>query len=84
MIVVEALILASLLAVLVRLAVGPTPWDRLLAANSAATRILLLMALLAILQDRTLYLDIAIVYAAISFLGIIIVARVMERSGGIR
>jgi len=84
MAIVEGIVLATLLVVLARLLFGPTPWDRLLAANSAATRVLLLMAILAVVEDRTLYFDVAIVYAAISFLGIVIVARVMERAGGIR
>ncbi len=79
---VEWIAAASLAAILARLVMGPTPWDRLLAVNSASTRIVLLMALAAVALDEPAYLDVAVVYAALSFLGVVILARTMERTGG--
>ena len=84
MIIAEGLLLLSLLAVVYRLIRGPHPWDRLLAYNAASNRIFVLLALIAVINDRHSYLDATIVYAALSFLGVIILARFMERGGGHR
>ena len=84
MTIVLGVVLTSLAAVLFRLVAGPTPWDRILAASSASTRVLLIMALVAVATDQDVYLDVAVIYAALSFLGVIILSRSMERSGGDR
>lgn len=80
----EAILLATLIAILWRLLFGPTPWDRLLALNSASNRVILLLTLAAVLAGRGVLLDIVVVYVALSFLGIIILARFMERTGRAR
>ncbi|MEW5826541.1 MAG: MrpF/PhaF family protein [Candidatus Bipolaricaulota bacterium] len=82
--VLEGILLASLALVLVRLAFGPSPWDRLMAANSASTRVVLLICVAAVLLERPALLDVALVYAALSFLGVVIMARTLERPGGTR
>jgi len=80
----EYVLLVSLLAVLYRLVRGPHPWDRLLAYNAASNRIFVLLAFIAVSSGRHAYLDATIVYAALSFLGVVILARFMERGGGHR
>jgi multicomponent Na+:H+ antiporter subunit F len=50
-----------------RAIVGPTQYDRMLAANSFGTKIVLLIALIGYLSGRPAFLDIAIVYALINF-----------------
>jgi len=77
----EVFLLLALVAVLYRLCLGPTPWDRLLAYNAASNRVVVLLAIAAIVFDHPFYLDVAIVYAALSFLGVVILARSMERGG---
>ncbi|MCK4355861.1 hypothetical protein KAW44_02125, partial [Candidatus Bipolaricaulota bacterium] len=62
----------------------PTQWDRLLAYNAASNRVFVLLAVVAIFAEQPTYLDVAIVYAALSFLGVVILARFMERGGGYR
>ncbi|MDD5219522.1 MAG: monovalent cation/H+ antiporter complex subunit F [Candidatus Bipolaricaulis sp.] len=84
MIVLEAVLLGTLALVLVRFLLGPTAWDRLTAANSVSTRVVLLMSLAAVGRDSALLLDVAVVYAALSFLGVVVFARTLERSGGRR
>lgn len=84
MIIAESLLLLSLFAVLYRLIRGPVAWDRLLAYNAASNRIFVLLALISVVSGRHSYLDATIVYAALSFLGVIILARFMERGGGHR
>lgn len=80
----EVLILLSLVAILYRLFRGPTPWDRLLAYNSATNRVVALLAIVAVVSDQQVYLNVTIVYAALSFLGVVILARFMERGEGHR
>lgn len=81
---VEALLILSVVAVLWRLARGPTIWDRILAYNSASNRIFVLLATISVLTQRAGYLNATIVYAALSFLGVVILARFAERGGGNR
>jgi multicomponent Na+:H+ antiporter subunit F len=80
----EGLLLFSVIAVLSRLFIGPTVWDRLLAYNSATNRVVALLAIAATVFKQSLYLDVAVVYAALSFLGVVILARFMERGEGYR
>ncbi len=82
--VVEALLLLSLAGVLTRLVRGPSPGDRLLAYNSASNRVFVLLAAIGTLADRPALLSASVVYAALSFLGVVIIARFMERGGGHR
>ncbi len=82
MLIPNAVLLITLIAVLYRLAFGPTQWDRLLAYNSASNRIFVLLAIIAVASDQLIYLDVAVVYAALSFLGVVVLARFMERGGG--
>ena len=84
MLIAESLLLLSLIAVLYLLVRGPHAWDRLLAYNAASNRIFVLLALVSVISGRHSYLDATIVYAALSFLGVVILARFMERGGGHR
>ncbi len=82
--IVEAVLAFALLLLLLRLGRGPTPWDRLLAYNSASNRAVLLLAVASVAFDEPFYLDVAITYAALSFLGVVILSRFLEREGGYR
>ena len=77
--IVEGFLLISFLAVLYRLFYGPSPWDRLLAYNAASNRLIGLLALLAVAVGKEFYLDMIVVYAGVSFLGVLVIARFMER-----
>ena len=84
MLISECVLLLSLLAVLYRVIRGPHAWDRLLGYNAASNRIFVLLAIVSVFSGRHAYLDATIVYAALSFLGVVILARFMERGGGHR
>jgi len=81
MIITESILLLSLFAVLYILVRGPHAWDRLLAYNAASNRIFVLLALVFVVDAHHDYIDATIVYAALSFLGVVILARFMERGG---
>lgn len=61
-------IVVSMALVIIRGIVGPSIYDRLLAANAFGTNIVLLIALLSFLVDDMMYLDVALVYALINFI----------------
>jgi multicomponent Na+:H+ antiporter subunit F len=82
--VIEVLVLCSILPILVRLWRGPTAWDRLLSYNTSSNRIVVVVCLVAVGSGETVLLNIAVGYAALSFLGVVIVSRFLERGGGHR
>ena len=58
--------------------VGPTVFDRILAANMFGTKTVLLIAVVGFLFGRPEFLDIAMVYALINFIGVIGMLRLIE------
>jgi multicomponent Na+:H+ antiporter subunit F len=69
-----ALLVAMLLALL-RAFIGPTLYDRILAVNTFGTKTVLMIAVLGFLMGRPEFLDIALVYALINFIGTIAVLK---------
>jgi multicomponent Na+:H+ antiporter subunit F len=65
----------SMVLVLVRLYAGPTVYDRVLAVNSFGTLTVLFIAVLGFLNGRPDFLDIAILYALINFVGTIAILK---------
>jgi len=61
--------------VLVRLYAGPTLYDRVLAVNSFGTHTVLFIGILGFLNGRPDFLDIALLYALINFVGTIAVLK---------
>ena len=57
---------------------GPTVYDRILAVNSFGTMTVLMIAVLGFLMDRPDFLDVALVYALINFIGTIAVLKFFE------
>ena len=54
---------------LVRVALGPTAFDRVLAVNSIGTLIILGIALHGFLMGRPEFIDISVLYAILNFIG---------------
>lgn len=59
---------------------GPTPWDRLIGTNLISSKVVVIMTVAASYFERRIYLDVALVYAIIGFVGVIAIARFLERS----
>ncbi|MCG8544646.1 MAG: monovalent cation/H+ antiporter complex subunit F [Alphaproteobacteria bacterium] len=72
-----AVIVAMALA-LARAFLGPTVYDRVLAVNAIGTKTVLLIAALGFLSGRPDFLDIALLYALINFIGTIAVLKFFE------
>lgn len=71
-------LLVTILIALARAFMGPTIYDRILAVNMVGTKIVLLLAVLGFLMGRPDFMDIAMVYALINFVGVIAVLKVFK------
>ena len=71
-------ILVTMTLALVRALLGPTVYDRVLAVNTFGTKTVLLIAALGFLTERPEFLDLALVYALINFIGTIAVLKFFE------
>jgi multicomponent Na+:H+ antiporter subunit F len=68
-------VLATMLLGLVRAILGPTVFDRVLAANLFGTKTVLLIAVSGFLTGRPEWLDLALLYAMVNFTGMIALLR---------
>ncbi len=68
----------ALLMVLYRFIKGPSPVDRVIAFDGMTIVTITAILLGALAEGRGIYLDVALVYALLSFLGVIVVARFLE------
>ncbi len=66
---------------LLRILIGPTLWDRLLGLNMVASKLLVLIVLYASLKNQSMFLDLALVYAMLGFIGIIFISIYVQRKG---
>ncbi len=64
-------VLVAMAMALARAILGPTVYDRIMAVNMFGTKTVLLIALLGFVAGRPEFLDIALVYALINFIGTI-------------
>jgi multicomponent Na+:H+ antiporter subunit F len=62
-----------------RMLKGPTAPDRAVAVDTMATITTALLVLLASSFERSVYLDVALVYAVLTFIGSVAVARFLEK-----
>jgi multicomponent Na+:H+ antiporter subunit F len=64
---------------LIRVGLGPTVCDRIVALNTLSTQITLAVLLFAAFADRSIYLDVALWLASFSYLATIVWSRYLER-----
>ncbi len=77
---VAVIILAVLvLGALIRMVLGPTAPDRVVALDALNTLVVAIMVLLAAVYRQAIFIDVAIVYALLSFVGTLYLARFLER-----
>lgn len=62
--------LVTMALALIRAVRGPTVYDRVLAVNMFGTKTVLLVAVIAFLFGRPDFLDLALAYALINFIGV--------------
>jgi multicomponent Na+:H+ antiporter subunit F len=57
---------------------GPTAGDRTVALDTLTVIMVAGMVLLSYVFDRFIYMDVALVYAVLGFIGVIVIARYLE------
>lgn len=73
------IMMLALSLTLYRFIKGPSASDRLVSFDVMTVSSLAIIALIAKFSNRIIYLDVALVYGLLSFLGVIIVARYFEK-----
>ncbi len=68
-------VLVTMVLALSRAVAGPTVFDRILALNMFGTKTVLLIAVVSFLIERPHFIDLALVYALVNFIGVIAVLR---------
>jgi multicomponent Na+:H+ antiporter subunit F len=71
-------ILLTMGMALARMFAGPTLYDRILATNVFGTKTVLIIAVIGFIVGRPEFIDVAIVYALINFIGIVAVLKFFE------
>ena len=66
-------ILITMALAVIRALLGPTVYDRVLAVNMFGTKTVLLLSVIAFLAGRPDFLDLALAYALINFIGVLAV-----------
>ena len=72
-------ILITLALALARALLGPTIYDRIAAINMFGTKTVLLLAIISFLIDRPDFLDLALAYALINFIGVLAVLEFFRK-----
>ena len=71
-------ILVTMTLAIARALLGPTVYDRILAVNLFGTKTVLLLAVIAFLYGRPDFLDLALAYALINFIGVLAVLEFIQ------
>lgn len=79
---VIAVLLLAAGATFVRLVVGPSVPDRIIAANSVGLMLFSLIVVFALVFDTDSFLDIALVYSVLQFVDIMILTKYLNRQKG--
>jgi len=74
-----AIIGLSISLCLLRMLKGPTAPDRAVAVDTIATITTALLVFLGFIFERYVYLDVALVYAVLTFIGSVTIARFLEK-----
>ncbi|MFQ3246796.1 MAG: multicomponent Na+:H+ antiporter subunit F [Arenicella sp.] len=77
--IVSIAILVTMALALIRALRGPSVYDRVLAVNMFGTKTALLLAVVAFLYGRPDFLDLALAYALINFVGVLAVLEFFQK-----
>jgi multicomponent Na+:H+ antiporter subunit F len=75
MIATSVAILLTMTLALIRAMLGPTVFDRVLALNMFGTKTVLLICVVVFLVKRTDFLDLALLYSLMNFIGMVALLR---------
>jgi len=72
------LIALAILFAFLRFVKGPTAADRVVALDTLSIIITASLVLLAVVFERFIYVDVALIYGVLGFIGVIVIARYVE------
>ena len=71
-------IIVTLTLAFIRASLGPTVFDRVLALNMFGTKTVLLICVVGFMTNRTDFLDLALLYSLMNFIGMVALLRFTE------
>jgi multicomponent Na+:H+ antiporter subunit F len=77
LVILSIIVLATIFAA-IRGLKGPTASDRILALDSLTTIVTAGLVVLGLFFERYIYIDVALIYAVLGFIGVLTLARYME------
>jgi multicomponent Na+:H+ antiporter subunit F len=80
LVVALSIIALSIAITMIRFVIGKTAVDRVIAFDIMTIGSISIIAIMANLSARVIYLDVAVVYGLLSFLAVIIIAKYLEKS----
>jgi len=80
-IIMGASLLVLMIPILYRIIAGPTGFDRIVGVNVIGTKTAVILVIIGALYDRVdMFVDFAIAYALLNFVGAIVVSRYFNRT----
>jgi len=76
--IVLAILFFSVLMALIRLILGPTAPDRVVGLDTINTLVIVGMVIFGLASGSVIYIDVAIVYALLSFISTLFIAKYLE------
>ncbi|MBC8526565.1 MAG: cation:proton antiporter [Candidatus Cloacimonetes bacterium] len=75
----SAIIALGIFLSFLRMLLGPTASDRAVAVDTITTTVVALLVLLGFVFKRYVYLDVSLVYSVLAFVGLVALARFLEK-----
>ncbi len=72
--------LLALVIIFLRFIIGPTITNRVIAFDTMTVGSLGLIALIAVIEQRQIYLDVNIIYGLLSFIAVVVIGKYIEKS----
>lgn len=72
----------TIMLCIIRAVKGPSAADRLIAINVIGTKTMILISIVSFILKEVYFIDVVLVYALISFVASIVIARYLEETGG--
>lgn len=72
------ILIITIFVCLYRVVYGPGVENRLIAVNTVGTKTIILLVLIGFIFDRSIFLDIAIIYAMINFIATLAIAKYLK------
>ncbi len=74
-----AVVLAGMILAVVRMVAGPDITNRVIGLDVLTTITIALFVFFAMIFNRYIYIDVALVYGLLAFIGVLVIARFIER-----